>query len=61
MEVALVEMSYVGQVFPNIPYDYAEVIISNCEKNMYQRDFVAHFRKIDDEWEIRFFIREAKD
>ena len=60
-EVALVEMSYVGQIFPNIPQEYAEVVISNSEKNTYQTDFVVHFHQIDDEWEMRFFINDIRD
>ena len=58
-EVGLVEMTYTGQIFPNIPHQFGEVSISSHRKGAYQTDFVLNYHQID-ELEIRVFIRHNK-
>src|SRR6266849_8673668 len=47
-EVALVEMSYFGQHFPNLTSDYNKLEVSSKVQDAYQKDFVIHYHELDD-------------
>src|SRR5438093_4361533 len=58
-EVALVEMSYFGQNFPNLPSDYNTIEVSSVAQDAHQTDFVLHYHEVEDFYvtlEIRYLV-----
>src|SRR5438552_4017576 len=47
-EVALVEMSYYGQRFANVPEEYGEIQLTSSARELYNTQFIIHFHELDD-------------
>ena len=47
-EMAVVEMSYFGQHFPNLPSHYNTIEVSNIVQDAYQTEFVIRYHEADD-------------
>src|SRR5438552_8937141 len=47
-EVALVEMSYFGQRFANVPEEYGEIQLTSSARELYNTQFIIHFHELDD-------------
>src|SRR5438552_3569242 len=45
--VALVEMSYYGQRFANVPEEHGEILLTSSAKELYNTQFILHFHEMD--------------
>ena len=57
-EVALVEMSYFGQHFGNVPHEHSRIQISSSKADAYPTQFVAHYHGIEDLYIKTYVWRE---
>ena len=47
-EVALIEMSYFGQRFANVPEEYGKIQLVSSAKELYNTQFIVHYHELDD-------------
>src|SRR5438552_19120881 len=45
-EVTLVEMSYFGQQFPNVPVVYGEIQLTSSARELYNTHFILQFHEL---------------
>src|SRR5438552_18430866 len=47
-EVSLVEMSYFGQRFANVPEEYGKIQLTSSAKELFNTQFIFHYHEFDD-------------